>query len=109
MHESSYPPARIYDHLEAATWEWAGRFTVRHDVAFVSVPDGVRFDKTELLLRGQALAKVAVVESSGSLTLAADFRSDVNFLELFDLGGGMPTRVTIPSARKSEILEKLGY
>lgn len=101
--------ALIYDRLEADTLEWAGRFTVRNDVAFVSVPDGVRFDKTELLLRGQALARVAVVESSGSLTLAAGFHSDVNFLDLFDLGGGMPTRVTIPSARKAEVLGKLGY
>jgi hypothetical protein len=101
--------ALVYDRLEADTLAWAQRFTVRHDVAFVSVPDGVKFDKTELLLRGQALARVAVVESSGSLTLAAGFHSDVNFLDLFDLGGGMPTRVTIPSARKAEILAKLGY
>ncbi len=101
--------ARIYDRLEADTLAWAGRFTVRNGVAFVAVPDGVKFDKTELLLSGQALAKIAIVENSGSLTLAAGFHSDVNFLDLFDLGGGMPTRVTIPSVRKAEVLAKLGY
>ncbi|MBU1242504.1 hypothetical protein KKD52_04980 [Myxococcota bacterium] len=101
--------ARIYDQLEADTLVWAGRFTVRNDVAFVHVPDGVKFDKTELLLRGQAVARISVVENSGSLTLAAGFHSDVNFLDLFDLGGGMPTRVTIPSARKAEVLSRLGF
>ena len=101
--------ALVYDQLEADTIVWAAKYEVRNGIAYVAVPSGVKFDKTELLLRGQALAKIAIVENSGSLTLASDFHSDVNFLELFDLGGGMPTRVTVPVSRRPEILSILGW
>ena len=68
---------------------------------------GGPYDKTELLLIGQERAPVAVVRDSGSLTIAADFESGFDFVKLFDLGGGMPTRVTIPEARHAEAMTKL--
>ena len=47
------------------------------------------------------------MRDSGSLTIAADFESGFDFVRLFALGGGMPTRVTVPEARHAEVLEKL--
>ncbi len=64
------------------------------------------FDKTELLLRGQQLAAVAIVRHAGYVTLAAGFDSGVDFLQLFALSGGMPTRVSLPDKRLAEVLEK---
>jgi len=59
------------------------------------------------LLIGQERAPIAVVRDSGSLAIAADFESGLDFVKMFDLGGGMPTRVTIPEARRTEIMAKL--
>ena len=50
---------------------------------------------------------MSVVRGSGSLTIAADFESGLDFVKMFHLGGGMPTRVTVPEARLSEVMEKL--
>jgi hypothetical protein len=65
------------------------------------------YDKTELLLLGQQRAAVAVVRDSGSLAIAADFESGLDLIKLFDLGGGMPTRVSVPESRLEEVLKKL--
>ena len=75
-------------------------------VAYVEA-GGKPYDKTELLLLGQERAPVAVVRDSGSLTIAADFESGLDFVKMFDLGGGMPTRVTVPEARHGEVMTKL--
>jgi hypothetical protein len=48
-----------------------------------------------------------VVRDSGALTIAADFESGLDFVKMFDLGGGMPTRVTVPEARRPEVMSKL--
>lgn len=83
----------------------AERFVTHGRVAMVDA--GVApspYDKTELLLRGQALAPVAAVRDSGMVTLAARFDSGWNFIALLGLDGGMPTRVTIPAARLEEAL-----
>ncbi|HET6610456.1 MAG TPA: hypothetical protein VFG83_00630 [Kofleriaceae bacterium] len=83
----------------------ADRFVTVGRVAMVDA--GVQpspYDKTELLLRGQALAPVAAVRDSGMVTLAARFGSGWNFVTLLGLDGGMPTRVTIPAARLDEAL-----
>jgi len=66
------------------------------------------FDKTELLLAGQKLAPVAIVRDAGMLTIAAAFDSGLDFVQLFGLGGGMPTRVSLPEARLDEVLRLLG-
>src|SRR5207244_6863639 len=76
-------------------------------VAYVEARSGAPYDKTELLLLGQERAPVAVVHDSGSLTIAADFESGLDFVKLFHLGGGMPTRVTVPEARYEEVMSKL--
>ena len=84
----------------------ATRYHVEGGVAYVEA--GSRgYDKTELLLIGQEKAPVAVVRDSGSLTIAADFESGFDFVKLLNLGGGMPTRVTVPEARHAEVMAKL--
>lgn len=99
--------AQEYEQLLETTLQWAQKYVIQDNVAWVIVPDGVRFDRTELLLYGQKLARIAVVENSGMLALAAPFESGVNFLELFQTGGGMPTRVSLPVSRRMEVREKL--
>jgi hypothetical protein len=86
---------------------------------FVRVPPGVAFvdleradygkiDKTLLLLLGQEREPVSVVCDKNNVAVAAAFDSGRNFLELFGMSGGMPTRVSVPRARTREVLEKLG-
>jgi len=50
---------------------------------------------------------VAVVRDSGSLSIAADYQSGLDLIKLFDLGGGMPTRVSVPESRLEEVMQKL--
>ncbi|HEY2901588.1 MAG TPA: hypothetical protein VGL59_13485 [Polyangia bacterium] len=99
--------AREIDPLLDQSRRLAERFQVAKGVAYVEVSAGAAFDKTELLLLGQERAPVAVVRDSGALTIAADFESGFDFVKLFNLGGGMPTRVTVPEARHDEVLTKL--
>ena len=47
------------------------------------------------------------MRDAGSLTIAADFESGFDFVRMFQLGGGMPTRVTVPEARYAEVMGKL--
>ena len=65
------------------------------------------FDKTELLLEGQKIAAVSIVRDAGMITIAAAFDSGFDFVKMFDLGGGMPTRVSLPDARLAEVLAQL--
>ncbi len=66
------------------------------------------YDRTTLLLDGQARAGVAVVRDRENVTLAAPFESGLNFLELLGLSGGMPTVVSISAKRLDEALKLLG-
>jgi hypothetical protein len=59
------------------------------------------------LLLGQRLAPVAVVVEAGNATIAADFESGLDFVELLDIGGGMPTRVNVPEKRVPESLRRI--
>jgi hypothetical protein len=80
-------------------------FVVRGKVAYVDTgPTPPPYDKTDLLLRGQALAPVSVVRDSGMVTIAAAYDSGWDFVRLLGLDGGMPTRVTIPESRLDEAL-----
>lgn len=99
--------ARAIDPLLDQSRRLADHFRIDRGVAFVEVMSQAPFDKTELLLLGQERAPVAVVRDSGQLTIAADFESGFDFVKLFNLGGGMPTRVTVPEARRDEVLTKL--
>lgn len=65
------------------------------------------FDKTLLLLVGQERAKVSVVVDGDVVTFAAGFESGVNFLSLFGISGGMPTRVSIQRSKLEEALASL--
>ncbi len=77
-------------------------------IAFIEVPAGCDpFDKTELLLLGQERAIVAVVVERGNVSIAAAFTSGLDFVELLGLGGGMPTRVSVPRKRLDAALETI--
>ncbi len=43
-----------------------------------------------------------------NVSVAARFDSGLNFVNLFTLGGGMPTRVSLPRPRLAEVLRALG-
>ena len=65
-------------------------------------------DKTLLLLLGQNLEPVSLVVDRDTVSIAARFDSGINFLQLFGLSGGMPTRVALPRSRLPQILAQLG-
>ncbi|MGE0545562.1 MAG: hypothetical protein AB7O24_06465 [Kofleriaceae bacterium] len=93
---------------DAKTAELARRFTLRGRVAVVDTAGAAgQFDKTDLLLAGQAKAPVSIVRDSGMLTIAAAFDSGWDFVTLFELGGGMPTRVTIPEGELDGVIAKI--
>ncbi len=100
--------AALFDKRDAKTQELAKRFTIRGRVAVVdTVGAHGQFDKTDLLLAGQQKAPVAIVRDSGMLTIAAAFGSGWDFVSLFELGGGMPTRITIPEAELDVVIAKI--
>ncbi len=93
--------AAEFERRDARTQELAGRYTIRGRVAIVDTAGHAnQFDKTDLLLAGQARAPVSIVRDSGMLTIAAAFDSGWDFVKLFAIGGGMPTRITIPETTK---------
>ncbi|HEY5089369.1 MAG TPA: hypothetical protein VIK30_05335 [Polyangia bacterium] len=98
--------AREIDPLLDESRRLADSIELRDGVAYVESA-GKPYDKTELLLIGQERSPVAVVRDSGALTIAADFDSGLDFVKMFELGGGMPTRVTVPEARQAEVMSKL--
>jgi hypothetical protein len=85
----------------------AERYRVDGNVAYVEAKSSLPYDKTELLLLGQEKAPIAVVNDTGSLSIAADFDSGLDFVRLLGLGGGMPTRVSVPESRREEVMGKL--
>jgi hypothetical protein len=99
--------AKLVDPLLDEAHRQAARYRVDGQVAYVRPSGNTPYDKTELLLLGQQKAAVAVVHDSGSLSIAADFESGLDFVKLFELGGGMPTRISVPESRLQEVLEKL--
>jgi hypothetical protein len=99
--------ARLIDPLLDEANRLAGRYRVDGQVAFVDARGAGPYDKTELLLLGQQRAAVAVVRDAGSLAIAAEFGSGLDFVKLFGLGGGMPTRVSVPEGRLDEVMDKL--
>jgi len=99
--------ARLVDPLLEQAQRLSEQYRVDGAVAYLEVKASAPYDKTELLLLGQQRAAVAVVRDSGAISVAADFDSGLDFVKLFDLGGGMPTRVSVPEARRDEVLSKL--
>jgi hypothetical protein len=92
--------------------------TRRAASAYVRVPPGVamvdvtqgfgRIDKTLLLLLGQEREPVSLVVDRDTLNLAARFDSGISFVDLLELEGGMPTRVSVPRSGLASVLRKLG-
>jgi hypothetical protein len=99
--------ARLVDPLLEQAQRLAQQYRLDGEVAYLEIKSSTPYDKTELLLLGQQRARVAVVRDAGSLSIAADFDSGLDFVKMFDLGGGMPTRVSVPEARRDEVLFKL--
>lgn len=100
--------AREFEVRAQGTAALAARFAIKGRVAWVdSAAVGQPFDKTDLLLAGQARAPVSMVKDSGQLTIAAAFGSGWDFVRLLELGGGMPTRVTVPESRFVEALRRI--
>jgi hypothetical protein len=95
--------------LEAQAERIAQRFRqVAPETVLVEVSTEDReFDRTHLLLCGQKIARIAVVQSIDSLTFAAHFESGINFLQLFGLSGGMPTVVSIQPSKLSDALQAI--
>lgn len=96
--------------VERETRRAAARYErVAPGVAVVDVKEGFGVvDKTLLLLLGQERERVSVVLDRDTVAIAAAFDSGLNFLELFGLAGGMPTRVSLARAKAKEALERLG-
>ena len=88
---------RPYRQLQQAAEDLAVQFVhAAKDTVLVSVPpDWPAYDRTHLLLLGQALARIAAVLDRDTLTFAAHYKSGINFLTLFGLSGGMPTVVSV--------------
>jgi hypothetical protein len=100
--------AAEFERRDARTRELTNRFTIRGRVAVVDTAGAQgQFDKTDLLLAGQARAPVSIVRDSGMLTIAAPFDSGWDFVGLFALGGGMPTRVTIPERTLDDVIARI--
>jgi hypothetical protein len=100
--------ARAFDERAAGTAALTKKYRVRGRVAIVDAGGGkALFDKTDLLLAGQTMAPVSMVIASGSVTIAAPFGSGWNFVDLLALGGGMPTRVTVPADRFEEAVRAI--
>ncbi len=100
--------AALFEKRDAKTQELASRYTLRGRVAVVDTDGSAGlFDKTDLLLAGQGKAQVSIVRDSGMLTIAAAFDSGWDFVELFAIGGGMPTRVTIPETKLEDVIAKI--
>lgn len=95
--------------IEKETRRAAGSY-VRYapGVAIVDISAGFKLvDKTLLLLLGQEREPVSIVLDSASVSVAAAYDSGYNFLELFGLQGGMPTRVSVPRNQLPMVLRAL--
>jgi hypothetical protein len=96
--------------IEAETRRLAqGYVLTAPGVAIVEIaPPHRSFDKTLLLMLGQERERVSVVLERDAVSVAARFDSGLNFLELFGLAGGMPTRVSLPRKELGKVYSALG-
>ena len=112
--------ASLWEPIDAAGSELAAlevetrRIALRYErvepgLAVVDATErGGPYDKTLLLLMGQERAPVSAVVDGDNVTFAAAFGSGYNFLELFGISGGMPTRLSLPRSRFEGALTALG-
>ena len=108
QHDTIVAAAADFERQAAQAEALAAAYVVDGGVALLHVPHGAPgFDKTELLLAGQRLAPVAAVVDGTTVNIAAGFASGLNFVTLLGLGGGMPTRVSVPASRLNDVLAKI--
>jgi len=96
--------------LEAASMSYSRLYQpIGLSAVWLEVPPDRRpYDKTGLLLEGQKQACIALVVDNETLTLAAAFDSGIDFLQMFEVSGGMPTVLSLKRERLPEVLAKLG-
>ena len=93
------------ERMESRSRALASDYVIEGGVALVKVGGSTQpFDKTMLLLLGQEIAPVSVVVEHGNASIAAAFDSGIDFVKLLELGGGMPTRVSVPAKRLPDAL-----
>ena len=96
---------------EANARKLAEKYEIRGRVAVVDATGFAArvgpWDKTLALLLGQERAAIAVVYDDQTVSIAAAFDSGIDLLALLGVGGGMPTRVSIPRARLDDALRAL--
>jgi hypothetical protein len=108
LHQEIAEAAGDFERMADEARRLAGKYQRRGRAVYVDAAEAKRpYDKTLLLLEGQKHAPVAIVRDAGMITLAAAFDSGINFVELLDLGGGMPTRVSLAESRLDEVLAKI--
>ena len=82
---------------------------VKPGIAWVNTEGrGLNFDKTGLLLEGQKLAPVSVVVDRDTVSIAAAYDAGYDFVTLFEIEGGMPTRVSLQKKQLRFALARLG-
>lgn len=102
---------RVAGALEAMERE-SKRLSARYEVRDgLAICDATRrqgpYDKTELLLIGQRLARISLVHDETTVTVAARFDSGIDLVRALGLNGGMPTRVSVAAKRLHEVIEVL--
>lgn len=97
-----------FEERTVGTATLAARYNVSGRIAYVDCGAAkIAYDKTDLLLAGQRLAPVAIVNDAGNITIAAAFGSGWDFVALLELGGGMPTRVSVPESRLRDVRQRI--
>jgi hypothetical protein len=96
--------------IERETRRAADRYRrLEPGVAYVDVSSGFgTLDKTLLHLLGQRREPISLVVDRENVSVAARFDSGHDFVRLFALQGGMPTRVSLPRSRLPSVLTALG-
>lgn len=100
---------RRYKIIEDRTVEIANAgYKITDNIARIDVEDLRGIDLTRLLLEGQNKAKdgFAMVVTLNRITIAT-YQEGVNLLEMFGLPSGAKRRISLPTARLSEVIERL--
>src|SRR5262249_22170676 len=100
--------AAEFQKMDEETRRLAARHQRRGKIAYVNAAEARGpYDKTDLLLHLHELAPGAAVRDSGMRPRAAPFAGGWDFVALLGLGGGMPTRVSLPESRLDEAMAKV--
>jgi hypothetical protein len=97
--------AAALEAMERESKRLSARYEVRGGLAICDATrrDGP-YDKTELLLIGQRMARISLVHDETTVTVAARFDSGIDLVSALRLSGGMPTRVSVAAKRLDEVI-----